>query len=209
MHESFTLIELIVVIAIIAILAAIIAPNAFKAIEKAKISKTIGDFKTIKTATMTFYADVGAWPVTDISATDQDTNNITVEGENFISGQNQPAGWDGPYLETWPKNSFIEQKPKPPYFVDNLYQYPNYVYFGSYPLVPHPFVGIGQGVVYLQALICPTAVGQKIKQTIDGTDNFGNDDGEGYGDEPGSVRWHLSTRSLFYIIQNNVGLPPA
>ena len=33
--SGFTLIELIVVIAIIAVLAAIIAPNAFKAIEKA------------------------------------------------------------------------------------------------------------------------------------------------------------------------------
>ncbi|MCF7873830.1 MAG: prepilin-type N-terminal cleavage/methylation domain-containing protein, partial [Candidatus Omnitrophica bacterium] len=48
--RSFTLIELIVVIAIIAILAAIIAPNAFQAIEKAKIIEAIGDFKTLKTA---------------------------------------------------------------------------------------------------------------------------------------------------------------
>ena len=38
MRKGFTLIELIVVIAIIAILAAIIAPNAFRAIEKAKAS---------------------------------------------------------------------------------------------------------------------------------------------------------------------------
>ena len=36
-RQSFTLLELIVVIAIIAILAAIIAPNAFRAIEKAKV----------------------------------------------------------------------------------------------------------------------------------------------------------------------------
>jgi len=40
MRRSFTLIELIVVIAIIAILAAIIAPNAFRAIEKAKVAET-------------------------------------------------------------------------------------------------------------------------------------------------------------------------
>lgn len=38
---GFTLIELIVVIAIIAILAAIIAPNAFRAIEKANIQKAV------------------------------------------------------------------------------------------------------------------------------------------------------------------------
>ena len=37
--KGFTLIELIVVIAIIAILGAIIAPNAFRAIEKAKMAR--------------------------------------------------------------------------------------------------------------------------------------------------------------------------
>ena len=47
---GFTLIELIVVIAIIAILAAIIAPNAFRAIEKAKITKTMADLDSFKKA---------------------------------------------------------------------------------------------------------------------------------------------------------------
>ncbi|MBU2265567.1 MAG: prepilin-type N-terminal cleavage/methylation domain-containing protein, partial [Candidatus Omnitrophica bacterium] len=61
MQKSFTLIELIVVIAIIAILAAIIAPNAFKAIEKAKVTKAIADLKTYKTATHSLYADTGHW----------------------------------------------------------------------------------------------------------------------------------------------------
>ena len=63
MKKSFTLIELIVVIAIIAILAAIIAPNAFKAIEKAKITEAIADVKTYKTAIFTLYADTGHWVV--------------------------------------------------------------------------------------------------------------------------------------------------
>jgi len=59
--KSFTLIELIVVIAIIAILAAIIAPNAFKAIEKAKVSQLIADFKAYKTGISALYADTGHW----------------------------------------------------------------------------------------------------------------------------------------------------
>ncbi|SHJ08964.1 prepilin-type N-terminal cleavage/methylation domain-containing protein [Desulfofundulus thermosubterraneus] len=38
-EKDFTLVELLVVIAIISILAAIIAPNAFKAVEKAKVAR--------------------------------------------------------------------------------------------------------------------------------------------------------------------------
>ena len=87
--KGFTLIELIVVIAIIAILAAIIAPNAFKAIEKAKISGTIGDYRAMKTGAMAYYADTGTWP----------TDGVTTSGLVVTDGK---AGWDGPYLEKWP-----------------------------------------------------------------------------------------------------------
>ena len=89
MRKGFTLIELIVVIAIIAILAAIIAPNAFKAIEKGKISSTIADCRSIKTAAMAYYADTGVWPA----------DGATTNG--FVTDDNTD-GWDGPYLEKWP-----------------------------------------------------------------------------------------------------------
>ncbi len=79
MKKSFTLIELIVVIAIIAILAAIIAPNAFKAIEKAKISRAIADFKTFKTAMFSYYADCGKFPSGHTSPVDP-TNYYVVIG---------------------------------------------------------------------------------------------------------------------------------
>ena len=88
-RSGFTLIELLVVIAIIAVLAAIIAPNAFKAVEKSKISATIGDYGAVKTAAMSYYADTGAWPA----------NGSTTVGLIATDGV---AGWDGPYLETWP-----------------------------------------------------------------------------------------------------------
>lgn len=89
LSKSFTLIELIVVIAIIAILAAIIAPNVFKAIEKAKISRTVADMKSIKTAVLSYYADTGSWP------------NSHYIRDNTSSLLTDPgiAGWDGPYLE--------------------------------------------------------------------------------------------------------------
>ncbi|MCF7873836.1 MAG: type II secretion system protein GspG [Candidatus Omnitrophica bacterium] len=93
MKKGFTLIELIVVIAIIAILAAIIAPNAFKAIEKAKVSASVGDYKSLKTGAMSFYADTGTWP-------DQED-----DGTGFVNNDNNVTGWDGPYLEKWPNKA--------------------------------------------------------------------------------------------------------
>ncbi len=95
---GFTLIELIVVIAIVAILAAVIAPNAFKAIDKAKITGTIADYKAVKTGVMAFYADCGVWPVT------------TTTGGGLVSntggtGGVTTTGWDGPYIEKWPSSA--------------------------------------------------------------------------------------------------------
>lgn len=104
--KGFTLIELLVVIAIIAILAAIIAPNAFKAIEKSKVSRVVSDCKAIEAATLQYYGDTGEWPrILYTGATNMecylkkpsDITGYTVTGVN---------GWDGPYLEKWGKNPF-------------------------------------------------------------------------------------------------------
>ncbi len=108
MEKSFTLIELIVVIAIIAILAAIIAPNAFKAIEKANIQKAIRDMKTIGQAAMIYYADTGKFPATDDQLGPVATGQPNPNYFGFIidadASGNPVLGWDGPYLETWPNN---------------------------------------------------------------------------------------------------------
>lgn len=56
-NKGFTLVELLVVIAIIGILAVVAVPTLFKQIDKSKgadISATVG---TIKTATISYYAD--------------------------------------------------------------------------------------------------------------------------------------------------------
>jgi general secretion pathway protein G len=99
--SGFTLIELIVVIAIIAVLAAIIAPNAFKAIEKAKISASIADLQAIKTAAMSCYSDTGIWIASCTGATTPTCpNSLFVVNSNPVT-----AGWDGPYLEKWPPQS--------------------------------------------------------------------------------------------------------
>ncbi len=107
---GFTLIELIVVIAIIAILAAIIAPNAFMAIEKAKVAKCISDMRAVRSAAMAYYADVGEWPAGMLDGQGRNTN---VQNNAFTNNPYLPGSiwvnpakaslWDGPYLEKWPE----------------------------------------------------------------------------------------------------------
>jgi prepilin-type N-terminal cleavage/methylation domain-containing protein len=104
MKKSFTLIELIVVIAIIVVLAAIIAPNAFRATEKAKISRIVADLKTIKAASMTFYTDTGKWILSVIGGYGPIKGNhpLLVNPDPVI------AGWDGSYLEGPAKAPAVE-----------------------------------------------------------------------------------------------------
>ena len=101
---GFTLIELLVVIAIIAILAATIAPNAFRAIEKAQVQKAVLDLKALATAARQYYADTGQWPA---------PVNSPPFGAGFLTdddGAGTPVpGWDGPYLERWPSHPWSRQ----------------------------------------------------------------------------------------------------
>lgn len=106
-EKSFTLIELIVVIAIIAILAAIISPNAFKAIEKAKISRVAADAKSIKSAAFAMYSDTGMWPGSNWGDETGDLLENADRGEGFVfagDDPDMPDSWDGPYLEKWQRN---------------------------------------------------------------------------------------------------------
>ncbi len=93
-RRGFTLVELLVVIAIIGILAAVVAPNAFKAIEKSKVSAAESDYKAIKTAALTYYSDVGTW-ATSASAADP----------GFVSNVASNSAWNGPYIERWPSRN--------------------------------------------------------------------------------------------------------
>jgi len=112
MKKGFTLIELIVVIAIIAILAAVVAPNAFRAIEKSKISKAGADFKALKTATLSLYTDIGYFPpegevcglgVGNTGGCDVPGPLISITpiaiNENNSDGGSPYTGWDGPYYK--------------------------------------------------------------------------------------------------------------
>jgi len=183
--KSFTLIELIVVIAIIAILAAIIAPNAFRAIEKAKIAKIEGDFKTIKAVVMSYYSDTGTWPPSDRCHSEGGGSDITVETQNFITGENQPAGWDGPYIDRWPRTPFRPEGDYP-------HEYYNYINNTDRPEGLCP-VGVD---VYLQVGSCTERIARKIKEDFDGHDFLTTSPYT----QRGSIRYYFPPRRILYYV---------
>jgi type II secretion system protein G len=88
--KGFTLIELLVVIAIIIILAAILLPYIINRVEDSRISRMIGEIRTLKTAMLLFYNDLNLFPDT--------WNKLVV---------NTPPNpnWRGPYIEKVPNST--------------------------------------------------------------------------------------------------------
>lgn len=112
-ERGFTLVELLVVIAIIGILAAVITPNAFRTIEKGKISRAVADLRAIGKAAMAYYADVGDFPGSKGHPPDEPLQNGSDPGfvrkpnRDWLTDSGAPYGgdldsWNGPYLEKWP-----------------------------------------------------------------------------------------------------------
>ncbi len=60
--RAFTLIELLIVVAIIGILAAIAVPNFLNAQVRAKVSRTLADFRSLGTALESYYIDYQDFP---------------------------------------------------------------------------------------------------------------------------------------------------
>ena len=106
MKNGFTQVELIVVIAIISILAAIVSPNAYRAIEKAKITRVLADIKGLKTAALAYYGDVNMWPPDVCPSEDpgfMGANTYTSKCCGTTPTAAEAAiiasRWNGPYLE--------------------------------------------------------------------------------------------------------------
>ncbi|MCX7927289.1 MAG: prepilin-type N-terminal cleavage/methylation domain-containing protein [Candidatus Omnitrophica bacterium] len=113
--KAYTLVEIVVTISIILILAAVVLPQAFRAVEKSKVTKAVADIHSIKTAALAFYADVKLWPGSQWGTMPRDPLSPAEYGEGFVtpprvrSGSSQEqqiaqariARWNGPYLEKW------------------------------------------------------------------------------------------------------------
>lgn len=117
--KGFTLVELLVVIAIIGILAAVVAPKAFTAIEKSKVSRTLSDLKAMRTAALQFYADVGFFPGdigqgVDPGLASKPGNKATINPNDGTNGTSLArmgitdatmynkaiSNWSGPYIDS-------------------------------------------------------------------------------------------------------------
>lgn len=105
-EKAFTLIELLVVIAIIGILATVVIASLNSAREKARIAKTIQEFREIEKAFMLLYSDTGCYPreSSSVGCTPISTVNPTISQvvaaniglEKYISTMGN-SGIGGPY----------------------------------------------------------------------------------------------------------------
>ncbi|MDX1972511.1 MAG: prepilin-type N-terminal cleavage/methylation domain-containing protein [Candidatus Sumerlaeia bacterium] len=83
--SGFTLIELLIVVAIIAILAAIAVPNFLEAQTRSKVSRTLADIRTMRTALESYAVDYNKYPETDRGAVANNVGTVTGTAPNQVA----------------------------------------------------------------------------------------------------------------------------
>ncbi|MGH9721527.1 MAG: type II secretion system major pseudopilin GspG [Bryobacteraceae bacterium] len=86
-EAGVTLIEMLVVVAIIALFVTLVAPNIFKATDKARITAAQTQINNFELGLAQYKLSTGTFPTTD-----QGLNALRVKPANVLQ-------WDGPYLK--------------------------------------------------------------------------------------------------------------
>ena len=98
-QRGFTLIEIMVVVVIIGLLAAIIAPNVIGNIDKALVTRTQGDIRSIETALNLYRLDNFRYPTTEEGL--QALVSGSGEGKSYLNSV-PPDPWSNPYQYVYP-----------------------------------------------------------------------------------------------------------
>ncbi len=90
-NKGFTLIEIVIAVAIVAIFAAALSPMVFRHLEDAKIGKAQNEAEVIATAVLTYYKDVGKWPITNTNGPNGNSINRVLSSANVATGSGPSA----------------------------------------------------------------------------------------------------------------------
>ena len=98
-EKGFTLIELLIVVAILGIIAAVVIPNLGAFMITGKLSAANSEVENVKSASLAYYAENSAWPLTSAALSEFLAGNTTgvytfdagVGGCGWITGG---TGWD-------------------------------------------------------------------------------------------------------------------
>jgi len=103
-EKGFTLIELLIVIAILGIIAAVVIPNIAGFMTSGNIAAANTEAENVKTGSLAFYAEYGAWP-TDSGNLTPDYVSGTLKADYFFDAyygwivnatvKAPPDGWTG------------------------------------------------------------------------------------------------------------------
>lgn len=184
--KRFTLVEVLIIIVLIAVFSSIIAVNAFRAIDKAKISKLAADARALKLAWHSLYSDIGCFPteydyLTRGVATHKGIGPL-IRDTDIVSDVLNLRGWDGPYYKGTARSPWLA-----PYLYDNDN---NNIY--DPVLGQNPYRGTNLG-------LSEKDFNTNVEELVPVIDEV-IDDGDA---STGSLRYTPAKR-VFYLIYNNL-----
>ncbi len=90
-RRGFTLIEIVIAVAIVAIFAAAMSPMVFRHLEDAKVGKAQNETEIIATAVLSYFKDVGAWPITNANGPTGNSINRVISSSDMATGAGPSA----------------------------------------------------------------------------------------------------------------------